>query len=139
MIKIINEFKTFALKGNVVDMSVGIIIGGAFNRIVTSLVNDIMMPPLGLVTGNVDFSDKAFILRAATETNNAVSINYGLFINNTISFIIMAWAVFILVKQINKLRELTEKKEEKEKKPAKPAQDIQLLTEIRDALVEKKG
>lgn len=107
---IIKEFREFAVRGNVVDMAVGIIIGAAFGKIVTSIVNDILMPPIGLVVGNLDFSSLTWVIREgskATETTPAVApvaINYGLFINNVIAFLITAFAVFILVKQINRLK-----------------------------------
>jgi len=131
--KIVNEFKEFAIKGNMTDMAVGIIIGGAFGKIVTSLVNDVIMPPIGLMTGGVDFADKIILLKKATETTEAVTLNYGLFINNIIDFTIVAFVIFIVIKQINKLR----RKEEDapiEKKVVPVPQDIQLLTEIRDSL-----
>lgn len=110
----LNEFKKFAMKGNVVDMAVGIIIGGAFTGVVQSVVKDILMPPLGLLIGNIDFSDIYVTLRAATETNPAVTLNVGLFVNAVISFTILAFAVFLLVKNINKLQELAERKEKQE-------------------------
>lgn len=128
MIKIFNEFKDFAIKGNFIDMAVGIIIGGAFGTIVNSLVKDILMPPLGMITGGVDFSDKMLILKSATDTAPAIALNYGLFINNIISFLIIALAIFIVVKQINKL------KKKEEAKPVETPADIKLLTEIRDIL-----
>jgi len=116
----LKEFKEFALKGNVVDMAVGIIIGGAFGALVNSLVNDLLMPPLGLILKGVDFSDLFIILRegakpgpylALAEAKNAgaVTLNYGLFINSLIGFMIMAFAVFLLVRSINKLRAMSEK------------------------------
>ncbi len=126
--KIFNEFKNFAVKGNFIDMAVGIIIGGAFGTIVNSLVKDILMPPLGLVTGGVDFSDKLFVLKSATENAPAITLNYGLFINSVISFIIIAWAIFVVVKQVNRL------KRKEEAKPVEPPADVKLLTEIRDLL-----
>ncbi len=101
---VVKEFKEFAVKGNVVDLAVGVIIGGAFGKIVTSLVNDIMMPPLGFLLGNVDFSDLAFVLKEAGEKTPAVTINYGTFINNIIGFLIVAFSVFLLVKVINRLK-----------------------------------
>ncbi len=128
MMKIFSEFKDFAVKGNFIDMAVGIIIGGAFGTIVNSLVRDILMPPLGFITGGIDFSDKMFILKAATETTPAITLNYGLFINNIISFLIVAWAIFIVVKQVNRL------KKKEEAKPIQTPADIVLLTEIRDLL-----
>ena len=104
----VSEFKKFAMRGNVIDMAVGIIIGAAFGKIVDSLVKDVLMPPIGLLLGKVDFSDLKIIL---TEGENPVSINYGLFINALISFLIVALAVFILIKAINKLQEKTCKEE----------------------------
>lgn len=127
---IIKEFKNFAIKGNFIDMAVGIIIGGAFGTIVNSFVKDVLMPPIGLMTGGVDFSDKMWILKQATENNPAVTLNYGLFLNSVISFLIVAWALFLVIKQINKIKW----EEEKPKPPAKTPADIQLLTEIRDLL-----
>ena len=141
--KIINEFKKFAIKGNMVDMSVGIIIGGAFGQIVNSLVKDVIMPPLGILTGNVDFSDKVLTLKKASETANAVTLNYGLFFNSLINFLIVAFAIFIIIKQMNKVREELEKvakKEEfqKEKEAPKIDETIKLLSEIRDLLKNQK-
>ncbi len=105
----ISEFKKFAMRGNVIDMAVGIIIGAAFGKIVDSLVKDVLMPPIGLLLGKVDFSDLKIVL---TEGDNPVSINYGLFINALISFLIVAFAVFILIKAINKIQEKACKEEE---------------------------
>ena len=129
---IIQEFKDFAIKGNMVDMAVGIIIGGAFGTIVQSLVKDVIMPPIGLLLGGVDFSDIKVLLKGTAGAKDAVSMNIGTFINNCISFFIVALAVFILVKAINSLR----KKEEAA--PAAPPASEVYLKEIRDALVEKK-
>jgi large conductance mechanosensitive channel len=140
----IEEFKKFAIKGNAVDLAVGIIIGGAFSTIVKSLVNDIIMPPIGYVTGGVDFSDlyvnlktdSAFnSLEQAREAGEPV-IAYGLFINNIISFLIVAWAVFFLVKGMNSLQDRAES-EAPQDKPVEPPKDIQLLEEIRDAIRAK--
>jgi large conductance mechanosensitive channel len=136
------EFKEFALKGNVVDMAVGIIIGAAFGSIVTSLVTDIIMPPLGLLLGNIDFSNLFFVLKAgstpapylspgAAQEAGAVTLNYGLFINRVLSFLIVAFAVFLLVKGMNTSRR---KAEEAPTEPAKPSEEILLLTDIREAL-----
>lgn len=105
----VSEFKKFAMRGNVIDMAVGIIIGAAFGKIVDSLVKDVLMPPIGLLLGKVDFSDLKIFL---THGDNPVSINYGLFINALISFLIVAFAVFILIKAINKLQEKMTKEEE---------------------------
>jgi len=127
----VKEFREFAVKGNAVDMAVGIIIGAAFGKIVNSLVNDIIMPPIGMLTGGIDFSNLAVTLKAASEGTEAVSLKYGLFINNVISFLIVAWAVFLLVKAINTLK----KKEEAKPAPAPgPSAEEKLLTEIRDVL-----
>ena len=108
----LNEFKKFAMKGNVIDMAVGIIIGGAFTGVVQSVVKDLLMPPLGLLVGNIDFSDIYLTLRDATETSAAVTLNVGLFVNAVISFTILAFAVFLLVKNINKLQELADRKDQ---------------------------
>lgn len=131
----IEEFKKFAVKGNAIDLAVGVVIGGAFGKIVTSLVNDIIMPPLGLLSGNVDFSEKMIVLKKATEETAAISLNYGMFINAIIQFTIVAFAIFLLVKGINKIKNAHEEKEKKEaEKPKKPTEDILLLREIRDSL-----
>jgi large conductance mechanosensitive channel len=132
---ILNEFKEFALRGNVVDMAVGIIIGGAFGTIVQSLVKDVLMPPIGMLLGGVDFSDIKIPLRYAGEGREAVTMNIGTFLNNMISFLIVATAVFMLVKAINELRKRIEKPVEKAP-PAPPPIEV-YLKEIRDALVKK--
>jgi large conductance mechanosensitive channel len=132
------EFRDFAMRGNVVDLAVGIIIGAAFTTIVNSLVNDLIMPPLGLVLGGVDFTDFFLTLKggsfptlAAAKAGGAVTLNYGAFINAVIRFLIVAFAIFILVKQINRL-----KREEPKPEPAPPAPSPEevLLAEIRDLL-----
>ena len=134
---LIKEFKDFAVKGNVVDLAVGVIIGAAFGKIVTSFVNDIVMPPIGLATGGVDFSELKLVLKEAVVdasgavTTEAVSINYGNFINIVIQFLIIALCIFAMVKAFNSLK----KKAEDPKNPEAPTpQDILLLTEIRDLL-----
>ena len=105
MKKFINEFRSFAIKGNAIDMAVGIVIGGAFTKIVQSLVNDVIMPPLGLLLGGIDFSDKQWVLQPEVkDVSPAVTLRYGLLINNLISFVIVAFAVFMMVKVVNKLR-----------------------------------
>ena len=124
----IEEFKKFAVKGNAIDLAVGVVIGGAFGKIVTSLVDDIIMPPLGLLSGNVDFSDKVIILKQATETSMAISLNYGMFLNTLIQFVLVAFAIFMLVKGINKL------KQTESDQPKQPTEDVLLLREIRDSL-----
>ena len=136
MKKILDEFREFALKGNVLDMAIGIIIGGAFGTIVQSLVKDVIMPPIGMLIGGVDFSDIKIPLRAAAEGKEAVTMNIGVFLNNVISFLIVAWAVFMLVKGINMLRERFEK-EKAAAPPPPPPPSEQYLREIRDALVKK--
>jgi large conductance mechanosensitive channel len=98
------EFKEFAMRGNVVDMAVGIVIGGAFGKIVSSMVSDVIMPPIGLILGNVDFSKLAIVLREKTATAEAVTINYGLFINTVLDFVIVAFAIFMVIKQMNRLK-----------------------------------
>ena len=129
---ILKEFQEFAVKGNVLDMAVGIIIGGAFGTIVKSLVDDVIMPPIGLLLGGVDFSNLNIPLKAAEANKAAVAINYGVFINNIISFVVVAWAVFMLVKAMNNLK----KKQEAAPPPAPPAQEV-LLKEIRDLLAKR--
>ncbi|HSC75860.1 MAG TPA: large-conductance mechanosensitive channel protein MscL [Pseudomonadales bacterium] len=106
--KILNEFKEFAIKGNVVDMAVGVIIGAAFGKIVTALVSQVVMPPIGFLLGSVDFSSLSIVLKEKTDTAAAVSINYGLFINTVIDFTIVAFVIFILVKQINRFKKEAE-------------------------------
>ena len=125
---IIQEFKDFAIKGNMIDMAVGIIIGGAFGTIVKSLVEDVIMPPIGLLLGGVDFSDIKIKLAEAVGDKEAVTMNVGTFFNNVIAFLIVAWAVFMLVKAVNSL------KKKAEEAPAEPSSTDQLLMEIRDAL-----
>ena len=100
----LKEFKDFAVKGNVMDMAVGIIIGAAFGKIVSSLVSDVIMPPIGLLLGNVDFSSLAFTLKEATASAPAVTIKYGVFINTIIDFVIVAFVIFLMIKQINRLK-----------------------------------
>jgi large conductance mechanosensitive channel len=138
----LKEFKEFALKGNVLDMAVGIIIGAAFGTIVQSLVRDIIMPPVGLALGGVDFSDLFITLRQGTvggpyptlaeaQEAGAVTINYGVFVNGVISFVIIAFAVFMLVKAFNKLKRADDFAPVA---PPPPSAEVTLLTEIRDAL-----
>jgi len=111
----LKEFKEFAMRGNVVDMAVGIIIGAAFGKIVTSFVNDVIMPPIGMLLGNVDFSELAITLKAATAEADAVVIGYGAFLNTVLDFIIVAFAIFMVIKQMNRL-----KKTEPAPAPAEP-------------------
>ena len=136
----LKEFKTFAMRGNVVDMAVGIIIGAAFGGIVKSLVDDVIMPPIGLLLGNVDFSNLFFVLKEGTvaapyasvaiaKAAGAVTLNYGLFVNAIVSFIIVAFAVFLLIRTLNRLQA----EEAPAAAPATP-EDVLLLREIRDSL-----
>jgi large conductance mechanosensitive channel len=129
--KILDEFKTFAMKGNVVDMAVGIIIGAAFGKIVSSVVSDIIMPPLGLVIGGVSFTDLKVVMKAATEGHPAVTWNYGNFLQVTFDFLIVAFAVFLLIKAIVLARK---KEEAAPAAPPAPTKEEILLTEIRDLL-----
>jgi large conductance mechanosensitive channel len=122
------EFKEFAMRGNVVDMAVGIIIGGAFGKIISSFVNDVMMPPIGLLLGGVDFSNIAVVLKDKTADAAAVTIGIGAWINTVVDFTIVAFALFLVIKAMNSM------KKKEEAAPAAPPADIQLLTEIRDAL-----
>jgi large conductance mechanosensitive channel len=142
---IVKEFKEFALKGNVVDMAIGLVIGAAFGKIVSSLVGDILMPPLGFAMGGMDFADLKLTLKPGVDAGvdavgaviaviPAVTINYGVFINNVISFVIVAFALFMVIKAMNKM------KKKEEAKPAAVAvtpPDVELLTEIRDLLKKK--
>jgi large conductance mechanosensitive channel len=134
----LNEFKQFAMRGNVVDLAVGFILGGAFSTIVSSLVNDILMPPVGLALGGVDFAElyipldgNEYASLAAAQEAGAATINYGLFINAVISFLIVALALFFLIKGINRMEK---KKEEAPAEPAAPPREQVLLEEIRDLL-----
>ncbi len=129
-----SEFKDFAMRGNVVDMAVGIVIGGAFGKIVSSFVADVLMPPIGIALGGVNFSDLALTLQEGVDGADAVMVKYGLFIQTLIDFVIIAFAIFLVVKAMNS----TKKKEEAA--PAKapePSKEEALLTEIRDALQSK--
>ena len=134
------EFKEFISKGNVMDMAVGLVTGSAFTAIVTSLVNDVIMPLIGLLVGGLNFSDLKVVLKAATEEAEAVTLNYGAFIQAVVNFLIVAFVIFLVVKAMNKMRAAAEslkKKEEEaeeEEAPAEPSEDIKLLTEIRDLL-----
>lgn len=144
MSKFIQEFKKFAMRGNVIDMAVGIIIGGAFGKIVSSLVADIIMPAVGLLVGGVNFTEMKWVIKEAvmdgeTVVTSEVAITYGNFVQVLIDFIIIAFAVFLLVKGVNALANARKKEEEaKPAAPAAPPADIQLLTEIRDLLKQKK-
>ena len=151
----LKEFKAFALKGNVMDMAVGVIIGGAFGKIVTSLVNDVIMPPIGYLTGGVDFKDLKWVIQEAaeaTETSAAVAevaLKYGAFLQQVFDFLIIAISVFAMIKIANKLTSLRKKEEEAVEEPApepapapepepEPTKEEVLLAEIRDLLKERK-
>jgi large conductance mechanosensitive channel len=132
--KLINEFKAFAMKGNVVDMAVGIIIGAAFGKIVSSIVSDIIMPPLGLLIGGVNFTDLKWIMKAATDTAPAVTWNYGNFLQVCFDFLIVAFAVFMVIKTMNAAKKKDEVAPAAPPAPPAPTKEETLLTEIRDLL-----
>lgn len=133
----LQEFKAFAMRGNVMDMAVGIVIGGAFGKIVSSLVSDVIMPPIGMLTGGIDFSAMKWVLKPGDDSDPKhkiaeVAINYGTFINTIITFIIVAFAIFMVIKLMNRMQQ------KKEEAPAAPPADVALLTEIRDLLKNKQ-
>ena len=138
----LNEFKKFAMRGNVVDMAVGIVIGAAFGKIVSSFVNDVIMPPIGLLMGNVDFSNLfinlgsgSYATLAAAEEAGAPIIKYGVFINTVLDFVIVAFAIFLVVRAMNKMQK---QEEAKPAPPPEPSAEEKLLMEIRDALKAKQ-
>lgn len=131
---ILSEFKDFAIKGNAVDMAVGIIIGASFGNIVSSFVQDIIMPPIGVLLGGVDFSDLAITIQQASNDIPAVAIKYGAFLQTVIDFLIVAFSIFMVVKLINRLKKPTEEMTTEQSTPSK---EQQLLTEIRDLLKNK--
>jgi len=143
MKKFFEEFKTFAMRGNVIDLAVGVVVGGAFGKITTSLVNDIIMPAVSMLTGGINFRDWKWILKEAVvdasgaEVAAAVSINYGTLISTIIDFIILAFAVFCMVKGINNLHRKKEEAPAAPPAPPEPSAEEKLLTEIRDLLKEK--
>jgi large conductance mechanosensitive channel len=133
----LQEFKAFAMRGNVMDMAIGIVIGAAFGKIVTSLVEDVIMPPIGWITGGIDFAKLRWVIRPADDSDPAhkiteVAINYGAFINTVITFIIIAFAIFMVMKAMNRMQRKAEAA------PAPPPADVALLTEIRDLLKSNK-
>ena len=130
----VKEFKEFAMKGNVVDMAIGIVIGAAFGKVVSAFVANVLMPPIGVLLGGVDFAALMIILKEATAETEAVAISYGVFFNTVIDFIIIAFAIFMVVKWMNNMKK---KEEEKPAEPPKPSNEEILLTEIRDQL--RKG
>lgn len=138
----IQEFKEFAMKGSVVDLAVGVVIGAAFGKIVDSLVRDVIMPPIGLLLGGVDFSDLFFVLKQGAQAGpyatvdaaakaGAVTLNIGVFINTVIAFLIVAWAIFVVIKAMNRMKR---QQAAPPSAPAEPPEDVKLLREIRDAL-----
>ncbi|MDT8321415.1 MAG: large-conductance mechanosensitive channel protein MscL [Xanthomonadales bacterium] len=127
----IKEFRDFAIRGNVVDMAVGIVIGGAFGKIVSSFVNDVLMPPIGLAVGGVDFADLTVTLKQASGEVAAVTLNYGSFVQTVVDFAIIAFAVFMVIKAMNRMKK---KEEAQPAAPPKPSAEEILLTEIRDLL-----
>jgi large conductance mechanosensitive channel len=128
---LIKEFKAFAMRGNVVDLAVAVIIGGAFGKIVASFVNDILMPPLGVLLGGVDFKDLTLTIKEAVGELPAVTLNYGMFIQNVIDFVIIAFAIFMMIKAMSASKK---KEEAAPAAPLAPSKEEQLLTEIRDLL-----
>lgn len=131
---LLKEFKEFAVKGNVVDMAVGIIIGAAFGKIVSSFVKDVIMPPIGVLIGGVDFSELSFTIKQAAGDTAAVVVSYGRFIQTVIDFIIIAFAIFMAIKAMNAFKR---KEEEAPKPPPEPSKEEMLLTEIRDLLKQR--
>jgi len=127
----VKEFKEFAMRGNVVDMAVGIVIGAAFGKIVASFVNDVLMPPIGMLLGGVDFSDLMITLKGAMGETPAVVLKYGVFVNTVLDFLIVAFAIFMVIKGMNALKK---KEEAAPPAPPKPSKEEELLTEIRDVL-----
>ena len=130
----LKEFKEFAIKGNMVDLAIAVVIGGAFGKMVTSFVNDVIMPPIGLLMGKVDFSDLKIVLKAAEEGTMAVTLNYGAWINTIIDFLIVAVVIFLVIKTLNSLKR---KEAEAPSAPPEPTKEETLLTEIRDLLAKK--
>lgn len=146
---ILKEFKSFAMKGNVLDLAVAVIIGGAFGKIITSFVNDVLMPPIGLLLGNADFSNLKIILKPAVEAVmngdqlvtaavNEVAISYGAFTNTVLDFLIVAFSIFMVIKAFNRMKRKEEAAPAPPAAPPAPTKEEVLLTEIRDILKEKK-
>jgi len=129
------DFKKFAMRGNVIDLAVAVVIGAAFGRIVTSFVNDVLMPPIGLLLGGIDFTEFMITLKDATEEAAAVTINYGAFIQQVVDFTIVAFAIFMVIKAFERMKK---KEDVKPDEPPKPSAEEKLLTEIRDLMKEKK-
>ena len=134
MSKIIDEFKAFAIKGNMIDMAVGIIIGSAFGKIVSSFVSDVIMPPLGVLIGGVDFTNLKVVIKKAVDDAPAVTLNYGAFIQVCVDFLIIAWVIFLFVKGLNSIKRKEEAAAAAPSAPPAPSKEELLLTEIRDLL-----
>ena len=139
MKKFFAEFKAFAMRGNVLDMAVGVVIGGAFGKITTSLVNDIIMPLISMLTGGIDFSSWKWVVKAAEGDAAEVAVNFGSFVAVVLDFIIIAFAVFVMVKAINKLSHLRKEEEAKKEEAPKGPTTEQLLAEIRDLMKEQQN
>ena len=136
---LLSEFKEFAVKGNVVDMAVGIIVGAAFGKIVSSLVNDVVMPPIGLLLGGVNFSELAVVLKEAEGEIAAVTVNYGVFIQTLLDFVIVAFAIFMAIKAMNSLKRAREDDAAPvPAAPPEPSDEVKLLTEIRDLIAKDR-
>lgn len=138
--KFLSDFKAFAMRGNVIDMAVGVIIGGAFGKIVSSMVDDLIMPVIGVITGGMDFKDMKYVLQNATTgadgvVKDAVTINYGMFIQNVVDFLIIAFCIFMAIRVVQKFHKQEQAKADE---PAAPDPNTELLTEIRDLLKEQK-
>lgn len=139
-VSFLREFRDFAMKGNILDMAIGVVIGTAFGKIVSSLVADVIMPLVGVLCGSVDFKDLSITLQDKTDTAEAIVLTYGTFLQTIFDFIIIAFAIFMSMKLINKLKKAVASEEKEEKvEEATVAADIQLLTEIRDLLKEKNS
>jgi large conductance mechanosensitive channel len=136
MSNFLTEFKEFAMRGNVIDMAVGVVIGGAFGKIVTSLVDNIIMPVVGVITGGVDFSEKALTLKEAVGDTPAVLLSWGAFVQSIVDFLIIAFCIFLAIKGMNKLNRKKEEAPAEPEAPAGPTQE-ELLTQIRDLLAKK--
>ncbi|MBQ9273699.1 MAG: large-conductance mechanosensitive channel protein MscL [Succinivibrio sp.] len=134
----LKEFREFAMRGNVIDMAVGVVIGTAFGKIVSSLVSDIIMPIIGILVGNVDFKDLGITLQEKTADQDAIVLGYGAFIQTIFDFVIIAFSIFVAIKLLYKLKNsVIKEKEAEEEKPAEPTPEVALLTEIRDLLKNK--
>lgn len=132
----LQEFKKFALRGNVVDLAVGVVVGGAFGKITTSLVNDLIMPLLGLFLGRIDLTSLKVVLRAANETSSELAITYGVFLQNVLDFLIISFSIFIVIRTINNLKREEEEAPKPPPPPPAPSAEEKLLREIRDLLAK---